>query len=155
MDCWYITTIRRPSHGIIYSIEQRLFWEANSNHHCWRRAPMEFGHSLPCPQQPDPEPDKSSRHPHSLVPEDTFYYYSPIYTYFSHVGSSPYALQIKYLLAFRFLWPCIVSKAWREKNQQDATIRCLLITSISTCFGDHYAHLQKNKEPVTGFGVLF
>jgi hypothetical protein len=24
---------------------------------------------------------------------------------------------------------------WREKNQQDATIRCLLLTSISTCFG--------------------
>ena len=43
----------------------------------------------------------------------------------------------------------------REKNQQDATIRCLLLTSISTCFGHHYAHLQENKEPVTAFGVLF
>ena len=43
----------------------------------------------------------------------------------------------------------------REKNQQVATIRCLLITSISTCFGHHYAHLQENKEPVTAFGVLF
>ena len=27
----------------------------------------------------------------------------------------------------RFLWPCIVSKVWREReNQQDATDRCLL-----------------------------
>jgi len=55
---------------------------------------------------------------------------------------------------FRFLWPCIVSKVWREKkNQQDATIRCLLLTSVSTCFGHHYAHLQENKGPVTAFGV--
>ena len=44
---------------------------------------------------------------------------------------------------------------WREKNQQDATIRCLLLTYVSTCFGHHYAHLQENKEPVTVFGVLF
>jgi len=34
------------------------------------------------------------------------------------------------------------------------TIRCLLLTSISTCFGHHYAHLQENKNPVTAFGVL-
>jgi len=64
---------------------------------------MEFGHSLQCPQQPDPEPDKSSRHPHSPVPEDTFYYYSPINTYFSQVGSSPYVLQLihlAYILCF-------------------------------------------------------
>jgi glycerol-3-phosphate acyltransferase PlsY len=43
----------------------------------------------------------------------------------------------------------------REKNQQDATIRCLLLTSISTCFGHHYADLQENKDRVTAFGVLF
>jgi hypothetical protein len=43
----------------------------------------------------------------------------------------------------------------REKNQQDATIRYLLLTSISTCFGHHYTHLQENKDPVTAFGVLF
>jgi len=44
---------------------------------------------------------------------------------------------------------------WRErKNQQDATIRCLLLTSVSTCFGHHYAHLQENKDRVTAFGVL-
>jgi len=46
-------------------------------------------------------------------------------------------------------------RIWREKNQRDATIRCLLLTSISTCFGHHYGHLQEIKEPVTAFGVLF
>jgi len=45
--------------------------------------------------------------------------------------------------------------AWRERrNQQDATIRCLLLASVSTCFGHHYAHLQGNKDRVTAFGVL-
>ena len=43
----------------------------------------------------------------------------------------------------------------KKKNQQDATIRYLLSASVSTCFGHHYAHLQKNKGPVTAFGVLF
>ena len=37
----------------------------------------------------------------------------------------------------------------REKNQQDATIKSLLSTSVSTCFGHHYAHLQEIKERVT------
>ena len=46
-------------------------------------------------------------------------------------------------------------QSMKKENQQDATIRCLLLTSISTCFGHHYAHLQENKEPVTAFGVLF
>ena len=47
------------------------------------------------------------------------------------------------------------NQVWRQrKNQQDATIRCLLLTSVSTCFGHHYAHLQENKGPVTAFGVL-
>jgi len=32
-----------------------------------------------------------------------------------------------------------------RENQQDATIRCLLSNSVSTCFGHHYAHLQDNK----------
>ena len=36
----------------------------------------------------------------------------------------------------------------KEKNQQDVTIRCLLSTSASTCFGHHYAHLQENKDRV-------
>jgi len=40
-----------------------------------------------------------------------------------------------------------------SKNQQDATIRCLLSTSVSTCFGHHYARLQENKDRVTTFGV--
>jgi hypothetical protein len=43
----------------------------------------------------------------------------------------------------------------KREDQQDATIRCLLLTSVSTCFGHHYAHLQENKGPVTAFGVLF
>jgi len=37
----------------------------------------------------------------------------------------------------------------KREDQQDATIRCLLLTSVSTCFGHHYAHLQENKGPVT------
>jgi len=36
-----------------------------------------------------------------------------------------------------------------------ALFRCLLLTSVSTCFGYHYAHFQQNKDPVTAFGVLF
>ena len=42
----------------------------------------------------------------------------------------------------------------REKNQQYATIRCVLLTYVSTCFGYHYAYLQENKDRVTAFGVL-
>ena len=42
-----------------------------------------------------------------------------------------------------------------REYQQDATIRCLLLTSVSTCFGHHYAHLQENKGPVTAFGVFW
>jgi len=43
----------------------------------------------------------------------------------------------------------------KREDQQDATIRCLLLTSASTSFGHHYAHLQENKGPVTAFAVLF
>jgi len=43
----------------------------------------------------------------------------------------------------------------KREDQQYATIRCLLLTSVSTCFGHHYAHLQDNKGPVTAFVVLF
>ena len=43
----------------------------------------------------------------------------------------------------------------KREDQQDATIRCLLLTSVSTCFVHHYANLQENKGPVTAFGVLF
>ena len=43
----------------------------------------------------------------------------------------------------------------KTEKPKDATIRSLLLTSVSTCFGQHYAHLQENKGPVTAFGVLF
>ena len=43
----------------------------------------------------------------------------------------------------------------KREDQQDASIRCLLLTSVSTCFGHHYAHLQEKQGPVTTFGVLF
>ena len=42
----------------------------------------------------------------------------------------------------------------KREDQQNATIRCLLLTSVSTCFGHHYAHLQESKGPVTVFGVF-
>ena len=42
-----------------------------------------------------------------------------------------------------------------REDQQDATIRCLLLTYVSTCFGHHYAHLQENKGHVTAFGVYW
>ena len=53
------------------------------------------------------------------------------------------------------LWLTKCKKNMKRQDQQDATIRCLLLTSVSTCFGHHYAHLQENKGPVTAFGVLF
>ena len=43
----------------------------------------------------------------------------------------------------------------KRENQQDATIRYLLLTSVLTCFGYRYAHLQENKDPVTAFGVYW
>ena len=53
-------------------------------------------------------------------------------------------------------WPCrmfsVITREGRRRiqcmkreDQQDATIRCLLLTSISTCFGHNYAHLQEIK----------
>ena len=60
------------------------------------------------------------------------------------------------------LWVEVSSKdelareVWRErKNKKDLIIRCLLSTTVSTCFGHHYAHLQENKDRVTAFDVLF
>ena len=41
----------------------------------------------------------------------------------------------------------------KREDQQGATIRCLLLTSVSTCFGHHYDHLQENKGPVTAFNI--
>jgi len=46
-------------------------------------------------------------------------------------------------------------QSMKREDQQDATIRCLLLTSVSTCFGHHYAQLQENKGSVIAFGVLF
>ena len=46
------------------------------------------------------------------------------------------------------------AKCEERENQQEATIRCLLSTSVSTCFGHHYTHLQENKDRVTASGVL-
>ena len=58
-------------------------------------------------------------------------------------------------VCFRFLWPCIVSKLWSQReNQQDATVKMFIINTFSTCFGHHYAHLQENKTCVTARGVL-
>ena len=46
------------------------------------------------------------------------------------------------------------SSAPEQLILQDATIRCLLSTSVSPCFGHHYAHLQENKDRVTAYDVL-
>jgi len=43
----------------------------------------------------------------------------------------------------------------KREDHQDATIRYVLLTSGSTCFGHHYAHFKENKGPVTAFGVFF
>jgi hypothetical protein len=56
-----------------------------------------------------------------------------------------FAFQPNNTATFRFLWPCIVSKVWREKIEQDATIRYLLLTSVSTCFGHHYPIFRRTK----------
>jgi len=45
----------------------------------------------------------------------------------------------------------VIGGNMKREDQQDATIRCLLLTSVSTCFGHHYAHLQEKKGPVTAF----
>ena len=63
-------------------------------------------------------------------------------------------LQLKGLGAI-YLKALIKDIYMKKEDQQDATIRCLLLTSVSTCFGHHYAHLQENKGTVTAFGVLF
>ena len=43
----------------------------------------------------------------------------------------------------------------KKEDQQDAKIRYLLLTSVSKCFGHHYAHLQEIKGPITAFVVSF
>jgi len=62
-----------------------------------------------------------------------------------------------YCIALNTLRSCdraSLAKYEERETKQDATIRCLLLTSVSTCFGHHYAHLQEPKEPVTAFGIL-
>ena len=46
-------------------------------------------------------------------------------------------------------------QSMKREDRQAATIKCLLLTSVSICFGHHYFHLQENKGPVTAFCVLF
>ena len=46
-------------------------------------------------------------------------------------------------------------QSMKREDQQAGTIICLLLTSVSTCFGHYYAHRQENKGPVTAFDVLF
>ena len=36
-------------------------------------------------------------------------------------------------------------QSMKREDQEGATIRSLLLTSVTTCFGHHYAHLQENK----------
>ena len=56
------------------------------------------------------------------------------------------------LLTYKVREPNLYMK---REEQQGATIRSLLLTSVSTCFGHHYPHLQENKGPVTAFGVYW
>jgi len=56
--------------------------------------------------------------------------------------------------SFRFLWPCIVSKLWSEReNQQDATVRCLL-----SIFSQHVSviimPIFRRTRRITACGVL-
>jgi hypothetical protein len=53
-----------------------------------------------------------------------------------------------YMLIAREMGNVIFAKSEERENQQDATVRCLLSTSVSTCFGHHYAHLQESKDRV-------
>jgi len=39
----------------------------------------------------------------------------------------------------------------REEQQDVSTIRCLLLTSVSTCFGHHYAHLLQLSDVFINF----
>ena len=49
----------------------------------------------------------------------------------------------------------LTDQSVKREYQQDAIIqmfivnfRCLLLTTVSTCFGQHYAHHQENKDRV-------
>ena len=45
-------------------------------------------------------------------------------------------------------------QSMKREDQQDATIRCLLLTYVSKYFGHHYAHIQDNEGLVSAFGVF-
>ena len=59
------------------------------------------------------------------------------------------------MLAWIWFQYFLADRSMKREDQQAATIRCLLLTFLSTCFGHHYAHLQEIKGPVTASGVLF
>src|SRR5215472_1813940 len=57
------------------------------------------------------------------------------------------------------IW-CVVLVLLDVVGSGCGALRCrmravFILTSVSTCFGQHYAHLQENKGPVTAFSVLF
>ena len=55
---------------------------------------------------------------------------------------------------FRFLWPCIVSKLWSEReNQHDATVRCLLSTLSQHVSGIIMPIFRRTRR-ITACGVL-
>jgi len=84
-----------------------------------------------------------------------------------HVATFIFDNKISYVLTepnlriFMFLWPCIVSKAWRKntnKMQQYkwfiVNSRCWLLTTVSTCFGHLYVHHQEKIPRVTAYGLF-
>ena len=60
----------------------------------------------------------------------------------------------EYLMSLGFCDRASWANCEERENQQDATIRCFLSTSVSTCFGHHYAHLQENKDRVCSARTL-
>ena len=55
---------------------------------------------------------------------------------------------------FRFRWPCIMSKLWSEReNQQDATVRCLFST-ISQHVSGIIMPIFRRTRRITARGVL-
>jgi hypothetical protein len=86
-------------------------------------------------------------------------YNFPVFFFKSHVSVSRNSMLIKIPTRCNsmqiFIYCKVTLHSMKREDQQDATIRCLLLTSVSTCFGHHYTRLQENKGPVTAFGVLF
>jgi len=58
-------------------------------------------------------------------------------------------------VSFRFLWPCIVSKLWSEReNQQDATVRCLFLTISQHVSGTIMPILRRTRHMFLRMGVM-